>query len=462
MNSLPRQKLCEVIAAYGRALCDDPRRCEGLLRDLCGEHRREIFVLINAVRERVAADLLSSQGSAPNEVLLARLTKRLEDNLALARDAARWAVESWAMALAVIPYSEAEAMEADSQADSRELTDEHQLRTAVRTALTNGRITDEEKAKLEDVRQRLDIPVNLATRTYAEVIQETPAIPSLQWFEFGMDSVDRSGKTKHRSGSKARSFTQDLGGGVTLEMVAIPGGTFWMGSPDTEAERLEYEGPQHRVAVSPFFLGRCPITQAQWRVVAGLPQFYRPLNSNPSHFEGEDRPVENVSWYDCQEFCARLSCKTGRAYRLPSEAEWEYACRAGTTTPFHFGDSITTSLANYDGTFPYTLGYAPKGTYRRETTSVGLFLTANAFGLYDMHGNVEEWCADPWHPTYLNAPSEGKAWEAGGDGLRRVKRGGSWYSTARGCRSAFRSYALAGKGSTQCGFRVALSIPQTS
>jgi len=150
-------------------------------------------------------------------------------------------------------------------------------------------------------------------------------------------------------------------------------------------------------------MGKYLITQAQWRVVTALPKVERGLKSDPSRFKGGHLTVECINWYEAVEFCARLARKTGRDYRLPSEAEWEYACRAGTTTPFHFGETITTDLANYRGTdneqykWSGFYGRGSKGIYRNKTTDVGSFGVANAFGLYDMHGNVWEWCQDIWH-----------------------------------------------------------------
>ena len=257
-------------------------------------------------------------------------------------------------------------------------------------------------------------------------------------------------------------FIEQLEDSFKLEMVSIPRGRFTMGSPDKEDGRSDAEGPLHPVTIQPFFMGKYPITQAQWRAVADLPQVERELEPNPSRFSDKDdspqRPVERITWYDAVEFCARLSQATGREYRLPSEAEWEYACRAGTTTPFHFGETITTDLANYDGDHTYRNG--PEGVYRGETTPVGSF-PANAFGLHDMHGNVWEWCADHWHEDYTGAPENNTIWSSSSESALRVLRGGSWLDVPELCRSATRVRNLPDDWFDYIGLRVVCAAART-
>ena len=279
--------------------------------------------------------------------------------------------------------------------------------------------------------------------------------PQLAPFEFEVVTLDTKGREINRQRRQSPLFTEDLGNGVILEMVAIPGGKFMMGSPTSKPERDDSETPQHPREIAPFFIGKFTITQAQWRAIAALPKIYLDLDPNPAHYQTENRPVEQISWYDATEFCARLSKKTGRNYRLPSEAEWEYACRAGTTTPFHFGETINPELANYNG--DYTFRDGPKGSDRGLTMPVGSFGVANNFGLYDMHGNIWEWCADPWHKNYQDAPDDGRIWEMGGDRTRRILRGGSWNYWPRYCQSAVRFRSAPSIRYLSLGFRVAFS-----
>jgi formylglycine-generating enzyme required for sulfatase activity len=281
---------------------------------------------------------------------------------------------------------------------------------------------------------------------------------ALQLFTFDVATLEKqtTGFLRRitRQPQQSWQLTEALGAGVRLEMVVIPAGSFLMGSPGEEIDRHSSESPQHEVTLPHFFLGKYPVTQAQWSAVAALSPVNRELEADPSYFKGADRPVERVSWEDAVEFCDRLSRHTGKAYRLPSEAEWEYACRAGTTTPFHFGATITPDLANYDGNITY--GDAPKGVYRKQTTPVGSFEAANAFGLSDMHGNVWEWCADRWHGNYEGAPSDGSAWLEGGS-ESYLLRGGSWGFYPRNCRSAYRYVYARDHRDGNFGFRVACS-----
>jgi formylglycine-generating enzyme required for sulfatase activity len=201
------------------------------------------------------------------------------------------------------------------------------------------------------------------------------------------------------------------------------------------------------------------VTQKQWRdAVTGLRKVDLELDAAPSNFKGDDLPVEQVSWNDCAEMIKRLNASgDGFVYDFPTEAEWEYACRAGTTTPFFFGDILTKEQANYDGNDPY--GKGSKGKYRQETTPVGNY-PANDWGLHDMHGNVWEWCRDRWHENYQGAPTDGSAWESGGSELR-VLRGGSWLNNAVNCRSANRSWFVPGRRNYSVGFRCVIRSART-
>ena len=281
---------------------------------------------------------------------------------------------------------------------------------------------------------------------------------SLTPFTFTTVTLDKRGKEIERKRLQANQFIEELAPDLNFEMLSIPGGTFLRGSPETEKDRSDNE-TQHKVTVSPFYMGKFTITQEQWRVIAAdkTLKVARDLESDPAYFKDKpdsaQRPVERVSWEDAEEFCARLAKKTGRAYRLPTEAEWEYACRAGTMTPFAFGETITPDIVNYDGKNPYA--EAPKGKYRFETVPVGSLGVANAFGLFDMHGNVWEWCQD-WYGEYegndLIDPTGVKS------GSSRVLRGGSYLNYAAGnCRAAARNDGSPVNRYGNLGFRCVIS-----
>jgi formylglycine-generating enzyme required for sulfatase activity len=228
---------------------------------------------------------------------------------------------------------------------------------------------------------------------------------------------------------------RDKQSGVVL--VLIPAGEFQMGSPNSEQERAPDERQHRRVIRKPYYLGETEVTQAQWQRVTG---------SNRSSFQGTDNPVEGVSWDDVQLFLQKT------ALRLPSEAEWEYACRAGTTTPFSFGGTMSTREANYDGN--YTYGNGSKGEYRQRTVAVGT-LGKNAWGLFDMHGNVREWCADGYEAEY---PGDGADESPVLAGAARVVRGGSWNDVPRSCRAAGRNGNEPADRGGGVGFRAARTL----
>ena len=223
-----------------------------------------------------------------------------------------------------------------------------------------------------------------------------------------------------------------------------------MGSSTNEQGQRANETPQHEVAIRSFLMGKFTVTQSQWlAVMDSLPQMEEP-------FRGADLPVVNVSWPAVDTFCARLTEMTGLAIRLPSEAEWEYACRAGTDTPFHWGPTISAQVANFNDEQVY--GLARADAVRRGLAAVGSFDVANAFGLYDMHGNVWEWCADAWHDDYHGAPIDGRAWLSDANEGYRVQRGGSWRDQPQFCRSAFRVGDIAFNQDHIVGVRICASL----
>ena len=253
-------------------------------------------------------------------------------------------------------------------------------------------------------------------------------------------SQEGNGATRNRAG-ETRSL--DLGNGVSLTLVYIPGGTFWMGSKDDDPEAYDYEKPRHQVTLPAFWMGETPVTQGQYQAVMG---------SNPSHFQGDlHRPVELVSWNDADRFCQELSRKLSQEIiSLPSESQWEYACRGGTDTRYFFGDDAA-QLGNYAWYY---------GNSGNETHPVKQ-KKPNAWGLYDMHGNVWEWCADQWHDNYQGAPTDGSAWLSSDESKHRLLRGGSWRSPAENCRSAYRYHLTPADRDYDGGFRVVCRASRT-
>lgn len=297
--------------------------------------------------------------------------------------------------------------------------------------------------------------INTPTLTRNQTQSTQSNFNNLDYFNFEVviiDGVESSGIFGRNKILKKRQVQRqafylkvNLNSQVTLDLVKIPAGTMIMGSPANEPERNEDEGPQHQVTLSPFLMSKYPITQAQYLAVT---------NRNPSRFQDPNLPVESVSWHDAVNFCQLISTKLGKKFRLPSEAEWEYACRGGTTTPFYFGETITSELANYDSNFVYGKGTRSKP--RGQTTVVESF-PPNNFGLYDLHGNVWEWCLDTWHPSYQGAPNDGRPWIDGGN-QDRLLRGGAWVNFPQVCRCANRAHTSPKKVRDTIGFRVVLEL----
>jgi eukaryotic-like serine/threonine-protein kinase len=270
-------------------------------------------------------------------------------------------------------------------------------------------------------------------------------VDRLTTFTFETVSVDLNGEIIDRQPSSAQCSIVSLNEKIDLDLVLIPGGTFLMG----DARHHSDEQPIHQVTVPSFYMGKYPITQAQYRAVMG---------DNLGGGLGADYPIEQIGWHDAQAFCTKLSQLTGRQYSLPSESQWEYACRAGTDTAFYFGNKITPELVNYNGNYPYN--GAPLGQNRGQATPVGMF-PPNALGLYDMHGSVWEWCLDRYQASYQGAPIDGSAWvdpSLPDRDLKRVMRGGSWDYVARGCRSAVRCSLAPEMRVNGCGFRVVSTV----
>ncbi len=325
MESTVRDTLRQLIVQHGRALCDAPPRCETMLRALCGQHKPEIALLINALQQRVPAALLANAAGLPPPLLVDQLRERLTKELFLTTEAAHWAVETWALALGVIAGPVPAA--------------------AAATPLTAFR------DRLKD-------------------------------------------------------------GGEGPEMVRLSPGGFLMGARDGDAMAYEFERPRHRVQIArPFAIGRFPVTFQEYDrfVLAGGGS-----SADDQGWGRSRRPVINVSWNDAVAYCSWLNEQTGRTYRLPSEAEWEYAGRAGTETRWSFGDDEK-ALGDHawfcDNAADKT---HPVGEKR-----------PNPWGLHDLHGNVCEWVRDSWHDNYQGAPADGSPWEDGH--ARRVIRGGSWH-----------------------------------
>jgi formylglycine-generating enzyme required for sulfatase activity len=396
MNNRVRQKLRELIVQYGRVLCDEPRRCKGLLLDHCAGDGREAFVLISALEEQVAVDLLAGLGTQSWALVSGRLVRRLVEPRAMAEDAALWAVESWALALGEI--------------------DEAAIATRPESRPTHG-------------------------------VVGRPASPITN--HAGTSGAGRTGP--RRGPPPAQELITRVG---QIRLKRIPAGEFRMGSSDGDDDAFDDEKPRHEMRIDEsFYLGVTPVTQAQYQAVTG---------KSPGRFQGRpENPIESVSWYESVRFCIMLSQKEGlvpyygirgasrvrivggSGYRLPTEAEWEYACRAGTETRYCFGDDEP----GLDESAWYSAGSGA------QTRPVGQ-KRPNAWGLYDMHGNVWEWCGDAYEGDYeMDSPNLDPPGPE--NTACRVVRGGSWNDVPRDVRAASRLGYAPGVRFDYLGFRIA-------
>ena len=409
MHDLPRQVLCELLAKYGAGLCADPRRCEALLRDYCGRHKREIFVLISALNERVAAEL--GNAALPPPLLISSLAERLHANLGLAEDFAWWAVESWALALGVI---DAPLSRPQPSAESI-LPPSRQEGGPSRPAMENNSAPPPSRRKGH------------------------PSLPAIEdihgWLPNHLQTLQR--QTAEALGLTVVFHDRLQDGSAGPELVVIPAGRFMMGSPVGEPGRRKDER-QHQITLAqPFALGRYPLTFAEYDYFARATGRALPADEG---WGRERRPVIDVSWEDALAYTVWLSEQTGQRYRLPLEAEWEYAARAGSRAPFSSGTTLNRKQAQYGA---------------RKTVAVGQF-PPNTWELYDMHGNVWEWTGSVYDAAYRGG--EQRLVDNVTDRRPRVLRGGSWRNQPLWLRAAFRAWLEPASRNHDSGFRLAREL----
>ena len=421
--------LTKLIAERGIAILDSPAKCNGLLQDYAaGGFKREIRLLMQALDAGYHKDLLNS---GEPEITRAILVKKFHDEFGIANEVAEEIIGILALVIKDGGKSEEEKC-------AEELA-----------AL-------EQSAKNGDILAQCSLGILLRKLSRFEEASEWLEMAAKRELEHW---AELNAKPEIKE-STPQTIVMQQEQGTSNTMILIKGGTFLMGSPAHEIDRHNDE-LQHQVTVSSFCMGKYAITQNEYQKVMGI---------NPSFYKGEKLPVEQVSWYDAIEYCNKRSQKEGlipaytkngykvtwnrnaNGYRLPTEAEWEYACRAESMTPFNTGNNITTSQANYDGRYPYHNN--AKETRRRNTISVGSF-AANPWGLYDMHGNVWEWCWD-WYGIYTNAEQTDPAGAVSGND--RVARGGSWTDGGQYLRSACRSYNRPSNWGSSSSFRLTQNV----
>lgn len=412
--------------------------------------------------------------------------------------------EGWArdgVLVGTLPYAAPEhhpnATELEQQQPLDERADVYALAMTLLHALT-GRRPDYDRRQIANLSPHpsyqgmtLEVERVLGKATSLEVEERYPSV-AVFWHEFKSIAAGLDENDDYITQSKSRMVVNigpsreapvhrveriELHGGVGIEIIQVPAGEMIMGTMDEDIRWLvsrfpgylqaqalswfNWEWPPRQVRVNSFLIGKYPVTRKQWRAVAtNFQQKFLPLQVDPSKrlsmnkSSDDDHPVTNVSWLEAYEFCARIS--TDRKVRLPSEAEWEYACRGGTTTLFNFLDRATASpqTINYNGVKPDP-NQLNQWRLEKGTSAVGQVGMSNDFGLYDMHGNVWEWCTDTWHENYVRAPMDGSVWENPND-LLRVARGGSWSAFLWLCRSASRARFLYNEYFEDVGFRIAI------
>ncbi len=459
MDKLPRDKLCELIQKEGKNLINDQKRCEGLLHDACAgssQYKREIFVIVNALKQGVAKKLLNPPPGS-QDTLFIRLVNQLNTNLALEKDAAEWAVQTWVNALEVditIPIKKSKATEQspNNEVLANRLSMKYVLASVIVVTIIAGltigymiysqsgapsqEFSPQSAAEIKAEKQRLAQLQMEAAAVEERYLARTEEIESVQLkidekakhvAELEKRAKDEEQRLKQlekvreeqeqrlkklTNSSKGNFRDRLKNGGFGPEMIIIPGGRFKMG--DLQGDGDFDERPAHWVKIKPFAMGRYEVTFAEYDRFAKATGRTKPEDKN---WGRDNRPVINVSWNDAKDYAMWLSKQTGKQYRLPTEAEWEYAARAGTKTHYSWGNKISAHRLNIRDSGTRWSG--------KQTAPVGSFYP-NPFGLYDMLGNVWEWCADRWHDNYLGAPSDGGEWNTGGDVLYRVLRGGSW------------------------------------
>lgn len=410
LNEYPRQQLKNMINQFGRTVCEDSRRCEAILRDLCPEYKRETHLLIAALKEHVVVDLLRASPTLPISFEINQLAQRLHNNLGMAENFALWAVESWALVLGLIEHTN--------------LTDFKNV------AHLNTQSSPQTEPNLSPKTTSLNRFTKTLANLFIPPIKVIPAPVKLVY-------PPRFFHDKFRDGKPA------------IKMVRITGGRFMMGSPDSETGRYTIER-YHEVTVNDFIMGQYAVSFAEYDLFVKATNGRKPVD----HGWGRSlNPVINISWKNALGYAAWLSEQTGFVYRLPTEAEWEYACRAGTQTAFSTGEFISTEQANFNGSLDYGSD-TDVGQHRKQTIEIGYF-PANPFGLYDMHGNVWEWTASTYSEDYNG--EELRCFDSKID-TYRVLRGGSWINTKRSVRSASRIRRNANDRADFIGFRLARDI----